>query len=151
MRICHIYISPGHNFRGHHGREPDSHPVLELEEIECVAGKGLRGDRYFGYQEDYKGQVTFFAWEVYEALCKQLSVTDKDPSALRRNVIVEGADLGALIGFEFTIQGVTFLGVEECAPCYWMERAFAPGAEEALKGRGGLRARIVTTGRLQKE
>jgi hypothetical protein len=151
MKIRHIYISPGHNFRGHHGREPDAHPVRELTDVECVAGKGLRGDRYFGYREDYKGQVTFFAWEVYKDLCKQLSVLDKGPSVLRRNVIVEGVDLGALVDSEFTIQGVKFLGVEECSPCYWMERAFGPGAEEALKGRGGLRAKVVTSGKLRRE
>ncbi len=151
MKIRHIYISPGHNFRGHHGREPDAHPVLELMEVECVAGKGLVGDRYYGYEENYKGQITFFAWDVYQDLCRQLSVFDRDPSVLRRNVVVEGMNLNGLVNSEFTLQGVTFFGVEECSPCYWMERAFAPGAEETLKGRGGLRARILTNGRLRRE
>lgn len=151
MRIRHIFISPGHNYRGHHGRNPDSHPIIELNEAECVAGKGLAGDRYFDCQEDYKGQVTFFSWEVYEGLCKQLSVFDRKPSVLRRNIIVEGVDLLTLVGHEFTIQKVKFLGVEECSPCYWMEHAFAPGAEVALKGKGGLRAKVVTSGWLRIE
>lgn len=65
MKIRHIYVSSGHNFKGHHGREPHSNPVVELQEVECVAGKGLVGDRYFDREPDYKGQVTFFEWEVY--------------------------------------------------------------------------------------
>jgi MOSC domain-containing protein YiiM len=39
--------------------------------------------------------------------------------------------------------------VEECRPCYWMNRAIAPGAEEFLKGRGGLRAKILCDGELR--
>jgi len=39
--------------------------------------------------------------------------------------------------------------MEECRPCYWMDRAIAPGAEQFLKGRGGLRARIFSNGELR--
>lgn len=147
--IRHIYISPGHNFRGHHGREPSAHAAIEVESARCVAGKGLEGDRYFGYEEEYKGQITFFDWDVYLDLCRTLGVTDCPPSALRRNVIVEGVELNALVGKRFEIQGITFEGTEECKPCYWMDRAVAPGAEAAMQGRGGLRARILTNGLLR--
>jgi MOSC domain-containing protein YiiM len=37
----------------------------------------------------------------------------------------------------------------ECKPCYWMDEAIAPGAEALLQGRGGLRARILTSGTLR--
>jgi len=114
-----------------------------------VAGRGLRGDRYFDHKENYKGQITFFAWEIYHAICHALGSKDKDPSAFRRNVITEGVDLNGLIGTEFEIQGVRFRGTEECKPCYWMETAFAPGAENFLKGRGGLRALILSDGSLR--
>jgi MOSC domain-containing protein YiiM len=60
-------------------------------------------------------------------------------------------DLNALIGREFEVQGVRFAGVEECRPCYWMNEAFGhPQAEDWLKGRGGLRARILSSGWLRK-
>jgi MOSC domain-containing protein YiiM len=149
-RIRHLYISPGHNFRGHHGREPSAHPMIECGSIRCVAGQGIEGDRYFGHEPDYKGQITFFDWTVYRELCDALGVQDRPPSVLRRNVIVEGLDLNALIGKRFEIQGVPFEGAEECKPCYWMDRAFGPGAEAAMQGRGGLRARIRATGTLRK-
>ena len=38
--------------------------MVEVEAAECVAGKGIAGDRFFAYKPDYKGQVTFFAWET---------------------------------------------------------------------------------------
>jgi MOSC domain-containing protein YiiM len=66
-------------------------------------------------------------------------------------VITLGTDLNALIGVEFEIQGVRFAGTGESAPCEWMNLAFAPGAEEFLKGKGGLRAKILSTGILRKD
>ena len=50
---------------------PGEEPAVEMASVECTAGRGLRGDRFFDYKEDYKGQITFFAWEVYEDLCRQ--------------------------------------------------------------------------------
>ena len=52
---------------------------------------------------------------------------------------------------KFTVQGIDFLGTQEAAPCYWMNGAVAPGAEDAMKGRGGLRAKILTSGVLRKD
>ena len=145
----HLYISPAHNYFGHHGQPAGEHPVLEVESLECVAGHGLRGDRFFDYRDSYKGQITFFAEEVYTALCDALGLSDVPISAVRRNVITRGIDLNTLIGVEFEVQGVLFRGMEECRPCYWMNQAIGPGAEKLLKGRGGLRARILTDGELR--
>ncbi|MGN6555555.1 MAG: MOSC domain-containing protein [Verrucomicrobiota bacterium] len=151
MRIRHLYISPGHNYFGHHGRAPGEHLMVECDEVECVAGRGIVGDRFFDYKANYGGQITLFAEEVYTELCEKLGVTDKTTSVFRRNVIVEGADLGSLVGVEFELNGVRLRGNSECSPCYWMDRAFAPGAEALLKGRGGLRATILSSGKLRKD
>lgn len=147
--ILRLYISAGHNFFGRHGQPPGEEPNIEVASIECVAGRGLRGDRFFDYKDDYKGQITFFAWEVYEEIRGQLGIHDKHVGVLRRNAITRGIDLNTLIGRTFEIQGIQFHGVAECSPCYWMNTAFGPGAEEALRGRGGLRARILTSGNLR--
>jgi MOSC domain-containing protein YiiM len=149
MEICHLYVSPGHNFFGHHEREPDQYPTIEVSMIECVAGHGVRGDRFFDYKKDYKGQITFFSLEAFDELCDALQVQDCSRALVRRNVITQDVDLNQLIGQEFEIQGVRFHGTGECRPWYWMNRAIAPGAEEFLKGRGGLRARILTDGELR--
>jgi len=64
-RVAAIYISPGHNFYGHYGQPAGEHRVISVPKIECIAGKGLIGDRYFDHKENYKGQITFFAWGTY--------------------------------------------------------------------------------------
>ena len=148
FEITHLFISPGHNFFGHERDQPSSNPALEVPSVWCVAGKGIEGDRFFDYKESYKGQITFFEEETYADLCAQLGIWDRSPSVFRRNVLTRGVRLNDLIGHEFTIGDVRLLGTEESRPCFWMDYAFGPGAQAALKGRGGLRARILSTGRL---
>lgn len=150
MQIEHLYISPGHNFVGHHGKPPGEHPVTECDSVECVAGRGLRGDRYFDHKEDYKGQITFFDADVLRRICIELGI-EGTAAATRRNVIARGADLNALIDRPFEVQGIRFFGVEECRPCYWMNHAFRDERVEGmLKGHGGLRARILSDGILRR-
>lgn len=149
MKVRHLFISPGHNFFGRRGQPAGEHPLVECAEIHCVAGHGIAGDRYFDFKENYKGQITFLAGEVFEDVCRTLRVRGKSPGVTRRNVITEGADLNQLIGKTFMLQGVEFEGVCECSPCDWMDAAIAPGAKAALQGCGGLRARILTDGILR--
>ena len=148
MIIEQIFTSSGHNYYGHHDQPPDDFPLVAVDSIECVAGHGIRGDRFFDYRNDYKGQITFFSREVFAELESAFGLTTKSPDVLRRNVIVSGVELKDLIGSDFELQGVQFRGTAHCAPCYWMDTAFAPGAEKFLAGRGGLRARILTDGRI---
>lgn len=149
MMVRQLFVSPGHNYFGRHGQAADRHPLNEVTELECVAGRGIRGDRFFDYKDNYKGQITFLSHEVFEDVCRMLGVRGMSPGAARRNVVTQGVDLSSLIGATFTLQGVEFEGVCECKPCYWMDQAIAPGAEQALQGRGGLRARILSGGRLR--
>jgi MOSC domain-containing protein YiiM len=151
ITIHNIYISDDHNFYGHHGKEPGSNPMIELDSVECEAGKGIIGDRFHNYKEDYKGQITFFSLEVYKDICTNFKLTNVSPSVFRRNVITSGVDLNSLINKKFNIQGIDFLGTQEAAPCYWMNGVVAEGAENAMKGRGGLRAKILTSGRLHTD
>jgi len=148
VAIRHIFISPGHNFFGHHGRPAGENPTLEVKEIMCRAGHGVEGDRYFDYKENYAGQITFFSWDIYEATKKKFAIPALSAGAFRRNVIIEGIDINTLIGRRFSLGGVEFEGTVESKPCYWMNQAVAPGAEEWLRGNGGLRARIMSDGSL---
>jgi MOSC domain-containing protein YiiM len=151
IRVLRLFISPGHNFFGRHKQPPGEHPTIEVREVECVAGKGLFGDRFFDFKDNYKGQVTFFSQEVFNDVCAKLGVSGKTAGVTRRNIITSGVDLNSLVGKRFGVQGVEFQGVCECTPCHWMNDAIGPGAEVALRGRGGLRARILTDGRLEVE
>jgi MOSC domain-containing protein YiiM len=146
MFVRQIFISPGHNYFGHHGRAADDFPLVEVPSIECVAGHGVRGDRFYDYRDNYKGQITFFSFEVFERLAAHFGLTNKSPGAVRRNVLVSGIDLNELIGEEFSIQGVRLRGTAHCRPCYWLDQAITPGTEQFLEGNGGLRAQILSDG-----
>jgi MOSC domain-containing protein YiiM len=147
VTIRHIFISPGHNFFGRNGLPPGNHPAMSVGSVQCRAGCGLEGDRFFGYRPDYKGQVTFFAWETFVGVQKRFALPTLTADVFRRNVIVEGMHLNDLIG-TFTLGGVDFEAMGEAKPCHWMDHAVAAGAEEWLRGQGGLRAKILTDGTL---
>jgi MOSC domain-containing protein YiiM len=148
MRVSRLFISPEHVYVGHFGGAAGTTPMVGVERVQVLAGKGLAGDRYFGRPTGHKGQVTFFAEETWERLRETLGVGDRGPEVFRRNVVVGGADLNALIGVEFEVQGVRFQGAEYCKPCLWMDQAFAPGTLAALTAwnAGGLRARALSDG-----
>jgi len=95
-------------------------------------------------------EITFFEHKVYEQVRDQLCNGNLPPSSFRRNVIISGIDLNSLIGKEFFIGKTLFLGIEEAAPCYWMDQACAPGTHKFLKGNGGLRCKIINDGQLFK-
>jgi len=147
--INQLFISPGHNFFGRQGLPAGEHATREVPRVSCRAGWGIEGDRFFGYRPDYKGQVTFLSTEVLAAARREFDVPTMSGAVLRRNVLIAGADLNDLIGWEFSIGGVRFEGTGEARPCHWMNHAVAAGAEEWLKGKGGLRARVLSDGLLE--
>lgn len=149
LQIHAIWISPGHDFKGRYGQERLNHGMVALDEVECHAGRGLVGDRFYDYEPDFKGQTTFFDLAVAQQLQRELAVPELNFSAFRRNLLVSGTDLNQLIGKTFVLNGIVFEATEECAPCFWMDEAIWPGAFAWLKGRGGLRARIHTSGVLR--
>ncbi len=150
-RLLRIYISAGHDYWGKQGEGRMQHGITAVNEVECVAGKGLRGDRYFAYRPDFKGQVTFFDAAVVDAIRETFKLPKLPASVFRRNLIVQGVDLQAWMGKRFQFQGIEFEGSQECKPCPWMDRVIADGAQEFLKPkfRGGLRAKILTSGILR--
>ena len=114
IKIHAIYISSGHDFVGRHGKGRLDHGIEKVESVECLAGRGLVNDRFLDHEEDFKGQITFFDWAVYEQIQTQCNLPDLDPKLFRRNVLTSGVDLNTLIGKRFTLQGIEFEGVEEC-------------------------------------
>jgi len=146
--VRHLFVSPGHNFFGHHGQPAGEHPTQAVDRIRCRSGRGVEGDRFFDYKNDYRGQITFFDFQVFAELKQVFAVPGLSAGAFRRNAVVEGLDLKTLIGVRFSLGEVEFEGCAEASPCHWMNQAVAPGAEAWLKGRGGLRAKITRDGEL---
>lgn len=147
-----IYISPGHDYWGRRGEGRLQHGINEVNEVECVAGKGLVGDRYFDYRSDFKGQVTFFEEETVETIRLKFKLPALPASVFRRNLIVKGVRLKDWLGKRFSLQGVEFEGAQECKPCHWMDRVVDDGTEIFMKAefRGGLRAKVLTSGTLRR-
>ena len=148
MVITRLFICPEHVYVGHFGGPAGTAPMVEVDRVQAVSGRGLVGDRYFDRPVNHKGQVTFFAEETWLQLCRKLAAPDRGPGVFRRNVLVSGANLNSLVAAEFEVQGVRFQGSEYCKPCHWMDEAFAPGTLAALSAwtAGGLRARILSDG-----
>lgn len=146
VTLKHLFISPGHNYYGRHGKGAMDFAIDEVESLDCVAGSGIQGDRFFDYEPDYKGQITLFDWAVYERVRDEIVKGELHPMAFRRNVVVKGIDLNTLINQRFTLGDLELTGSCECKPCYWMDQACAPGTNAFLEGQGGLRARIVKGG-----
>jgi MOSC domain-containing protein YiiM len=149
IAITHIFTSPGHDFKGRHGQERLSNGSEAHECVVCEAGRGLQGDRYAEKEDGHKGQVTFFNGEVLREVGEALGLKHVPPDAFRRNVILEGVDVNDLLGRTFSLGGIWFEGTEPSHPCHWMDVALVPGTRDLLKGKGGVRARILQSGILR--
>ena len=151
IKLDTFFISEKHNYFGQKNNIPDTCKTLIPTTIECVTQKGIVGDRFFDLRDDYDGQVTFMNSEVVEVIKKEhQGLFDNEVKAehFRRNIMISGVNVIELIGKCFTIDGVTFEGIKHCAPCRWMDIMMGKGVMKLMKGRGGLRARVVSGGTL---
>ena len=140
---------------------PDSgDPMEERRRAEAIAGRGLRGDRYFEgrglwnlLDEDPTREVkegsdvTFIEAEALAAVERDAGI-EIPPGAHRRNVTTRDVPLNHLVGRTFTIGDVTCEGIQLCEPCGYMQAlADEEGLSDALVHRGGLNATVVDSGR----
>lgn len=119
-------------------------PMQAVETVEAVEGAGLVGDRYAGGSG--KRGITLIQAEHLPVIAALAGLEDVLPALLRRNVLVAGIPLIALKGRRFRIGSAVFEGTEPCDPCSRMEAALGPGGYNAMRGHGGLCARIVQSG-----
>jgi MOSC domain-containing protein YiiM len=121
--------------------------MVEVDEVEAVAGGGLAGDRYAGGSG--KRGVTLIQAEHLPVIATLAGHASVSPPLLRRNIVVSGLPLIALRGLRFRIGDVLLEGTDACDPCSRMEEALGPGGYNAMRGMGGLCARVVEGGRLR--
>jgi MOSC domain-containing protein YiiM len=125
-----------------------------VEEIEAVAGHGLRGDRYFRKEGTFSKkdgpdrEVTLIEIEALQAVERDCGIR-LEPGQARRNLITRGVPLNHLVGKEFRVGTVILRGIRLCEPCSHLERLTVAGVEKALCHRGGLRAQVVQGGTLR--
>jgi len=123
-------------------------PMREVDEAVATAGKGLLGDRFSGSGTGKRG-ITLIQAEHLPAIAALSARPDLSPALLRRNVVVSGVPLVALKGRRFRVGEVLLEGTAPCDPCSRMEQALGPGGFNAMRGHGGLCARILEGGTIR--
>lgn len=121
--------------------------MREVEAVDATAGAGLAGDRYSGGSG--KRGITLIQAEHLPAIAALAGHAAVAPALLRRNLVVSGIALVALKGNRFRIGEVLLEGTDSCDPCSRMETALGTGGYNAMRGMGGLCARILEGGRLR--
>ena len=122
-------------------------PMQVVEQAQAVTGKGLVGDRYASGSGN-RG-ITLIQAEHLPAIASLSGHAQVSPALLRRNLVVSGLPLVALKGRRFRIGEVLLEGVADCDPCSRMEDALGAGGYNAMRGHGGLCARILEGGLLR--
>lgn len=121
--------------------------VIKLKEVRAIAEKGLEGDHYAKQNGDR--QVTLIQQEHLEAVASFQGQATIDPGLTRRNIVVKGINLLSLKGKKFKI-GMTLLEYSgECHPCSRMEENLGEGGYNAMRGHGGITARVLESGMIE--
>ena len=115
-----------------------------VDAAEAVAGRGLVGDRYASGSG--KRGLTLIQAEHLPVVAALAGLPDVSPMTLRRNLVVSGLPLVALKGRRFRIGEVVLEGTGPCDPCSRMEDALGPGGYNAMRGHGGITARVLQGG-----
>ena len=120
-------------------------PLLGVNHVEVLADHGLVGD-HRSKKSGGKRQVTLIQSEHLAAVAALLGRDVVDPALTRRNLVVSGINLLALRDSRFDIGGVVFEGAGLCEPCSRMEEVLGVGGYNAMRGHGGIIARVITGG-----
>ncbi len=120
-------------------------PIEVVDEVRVATGSGLEGDRA-GARPGGTRQVTLIQAEHLPVIAGLLGIDEVKPEWLRRNLLVSDINLLALKDRQFTVGDVLLEGTGLCAPCAHMEEALGKGGFNAMRGHGGLTARVLSTG-----
>ena len=119
--------------------------LVNQTSAQLVAGTGIDGDHYATRRNGAR-QVTLIASEDIAAIASFLNRETLPPEILRRNLVTRGVNLTAFKGRRFRIGEALLEWSGECAPCSRMEENLGTGGYNAVRGRGGITARILTSG-----
>jgi MOSC domain-containing protein YiiM len=128
-------------------------PVERVEEVEALEGCGLRGDRYCsgtGHWSRFERdcEVTFVEAEDLDRIGLETGLRVENGEH-RRNIVTRGVSLKDLRRTRFRAGESVFGYGKPCSICRHVERLTEPGMARALKGRGGMCAKVLRGGRLR--
>ncbi len=118
--------------------------MLALQSADFDATNGILGDRYS--RTAGARQVTLIQSEHLAAIASHVGRSNVRPDDLRRNVVTHGINLVALKEKRFRIGSVILETTGECHPCSRMEEILGIGGYNAVRGLGGITARIIKSG-----
>ena len=116
-----------------------------VEHVRALPGRGLEGDHRSARSSSSARQVTLIQAE-HLPIISALAHSEATPEQLRRNLVVSGINLLALKDRPFRIGGVVLEGSGLCQPCSRMEENLGPGGYNAVRGHGGILARVLEEG-----
>jgi MOSC domain-containing protein YiiM len=120
-----------------------------LEEVKINLETGLEGDRFKGRTGNPR-QVTLIQQEHLAVIAGCLGRDRLEPSLLRRNIVVSGINLLALKDKYFRIGDALLEFTGLCHPCSKMERQLGEGGYNAMRGHGGITARVCEAGPVRR-
>lgn len=122
-------------------------PVRGVPEAELLPGLGLAGDHRTATRAPdptSRRQVTLLQAEHLAVIAALTGRDELDPGLLRRNLVVAAVNLASLRDRRFSIGEAVLEGTGWCHPCSRMEEALGPGGFQAVRGHGGITARVLT-------
>lgn len=120
-------------------------PVIATDSI-SVLKEGLEGDHY---ASGGKRSVTLIQYEHLAVIASMLNTMSVSPADLRRNIVVSSVNLLGLRKRQFKIGEAILEGTGLCAPCSRMEEIFGEGGYSAVRGHGGITAKIIQPGKVE--
>lgn len=132
------------------GVSPAPRAAIRLvDAVEACAGTGLEGDHHAKQRPGGKRQVTLIQHEHLSAIAALSGHDRVVPELLRRNIVVAGINLLSLKGLRFQIGAAVLEGTGPCDPCSRMDENLGPGGFQAMRGHGGLTARVISGGEIR--
>lgn len=119
-------------------------PVQVVETLTVSEKKGIEGDHYSG--QSGNRHVTLIQAEHLPAIAAFSGRDTLDPALLRRNIVVSGLNLLALKDKQIQLGDVVLQITGQCHPCSKMETALGPGGYNAMRGHGGMTAKVINGG-----
>ena len=120
-------------------------PMIEPVQTTASIGKGLQGDRFSGNSFS-KRQVTLIQAEHLAVIAAILGLDTIHPALVRRNIVVSGINLLALKAQTIVVGGALLEMTGLCHPCSKMENTLGAGGYNAMRGHGGITAKVVQSG-----
>jgi MOSC domain-containing protein YiiM len=121
-------------------------PMVALEDVQ-VSVNGLVGDRYSGHSKRTR-QVTIIQFEHLPVIASCLHRDFISPTEVRRNIVVSSINLLALKNKNFRLGNAVLEFTGLCHPCSKMESRLGTGGFNAMRGHGGITARVIKPGKV---